>query len=305
MKTAASAGSRRARTKRAASERRVAPLWLWLSLPIALLAIGGSVAGILVDSIYAQETANWAAQSVAQDFANLITVGALLVLGLLAARGSLRTHLAWLGVLGFSAYTYAIYAFTIHFGPLFLLYVAVLGLSLYTLVGGLLSIDPERVKASFGPSAPVRSTAALLIGVAAVFYLLWLSAIVPATLDGTTPKALVDTGLPANAVHVLDLAIFLPGAVLAGALLWRRRALGYVLAPLVLTMMALFGVTVVCINAVLAARGLDAVWAVALGMTAFSTVALVALSRFLSAARDDLHAALIDARLARDPESRP
>ena len=203
-------------TDRVAPQRRVAPFWLCLSLPIAFLAIGGSVTGILVERIYARETANWAAQSVAQDFANLITFGALLVLALLTARGSLRAYLAWLGVLGFSAYTFAIYAFTIHFGPLFLLYVAVLGLSLYTLVGGLLSIDSERVKASFGSSAPVRSTAALVTGVGALFYLLWLSAIVPATLDGTTPQELVDVGLPTNPVHVIDLAVFLPAAPARG-----------------------------------------------------------------------------------------
>ena len=262
--------------------------------------------GILVDSIYPQETANWAAQSVAQDFANLINFGALLVLAMLAARGSLRAYLAWLGVLGFGAYSYAIYAFTIHFGPLFLLYVAVLGLSLYTLVGGLLSIDSERVKASFGSSAPVRSTAALVTGVGALFYLLWLSAIVPAMLDGTTPQELVDVGLPTNPVHVIDLAVFLPAALLAGALLWRRRALGYLLAPLVLTMMVLFGVTIVCSNVVFAARGLDAVWALALGMAAFVTVALVTLSRFLrAAARDGLPGALIDARHAGDAQIRP
>ena len=188
-----------------APERRVAPFWLWLSLPIALLALSGSAVGILVDSIYPQETANWAAQSVAQDFANLITFGALLVLGLLAARGSLRAYLAWLGVLGFSAYSYAIYAFTIHFGPLSLLYVGVFGLSLCTLIGGLLSVDSERVKAGFGASPPVRSTAAFVTGVAALFYLLWLSAIVPAMLDGTTPQELVDVGLPTNPVHVIDL----------------------------------------------------------------------------------------------------
>ena len=73
--------------------------------------------------------------------------------------------------------------------------------------------------ASLGASAPVRSTAALLIGVGTVFYLQWLSVIVPATIDGTTPQALIDSGLPANAVHVLDLAILLPGTLVAGALL--------------------------------------------------------------------------------------
>lgn len=42
------------------------PSWLLLSLPIALLGVAGSAAGIFVDSIDEQETENWAAQSVAR-----------------------------------------------------------------------------------------------------------------------------------------------------------------------------------------------------------------------------------------------
>lgn len=97
----------------AAGRRRV-PLWLWLSPPIALLGTTASVAGILVDSIYSKETENWAAPTVAQDITNLAAFPALVLLAVLAARGSLRAYLAWLGVLGFSVYSYTIYAFTIH-----------------------------------------------------------------------------------------------------------------------------------------------------------------------------------------------
>lgn len=264
-----------------------AAVWLWLSLPIALLGIGGSLTGILVDAVYAKETESWAAQSVAQDIANLLSLPALAALAGLAARGSLRAYLVWLSVLAFSAYSYVIYAFTIHFGPLFLLYVTVLGLSLSALVGGLASLDAERVKASFDASAPVRSTGALVIVLGSLFALLWLSTIVPATIEGTTPSELVDAGLKTNPVHVLDLAVFLPAALVAGALVRRRRALGYVLAPLVLTTVALFGLAIVCIQAVFAARDLDAVSGVAAGMAIVTVVVLFQLGRFLRAADDE------------------
>lgn len=261
--------------------------WLWLSLPIALLGVVGSVAGIFVESIYADETDNWAAQSAAQDITNLIALPTLVLLAVLAARGSLRAYLVWLGVLAFTVYSYAIYTFTINFGPLFLLYVAVFGLSLYALIGGLVSVDAGRVKASFASSAPLRSTGTLLIVVGSLFYLLWLSAIVPATIDGTTPDELVDTGLATNPVHVIDLAVFLPAALLAGVMLKRRRPFGYWLAPLVLTTMALFGVAITCIQVVFAARDLDAAWPVAVGMVLLTLVLLTVLGRFLSAVECD------------------
>jgi hypothetical protein len=126
-----------------------APWWLWLSVPIAVLAIAASLAGIFLDRLYAKETANWAAQGVGQDVANLVLFPALLLLGYAAARGSLAAFLAWAGVLVYSLYTYAMYTFDVHFGPLFLVYVAVFGLSAWGLAGGLASIDPRRVRASF------------------------------------------------------------------------------------------------------------------------------------------------------------
>jgi hypothetical protein len=82
----------------------------------------------------------------------------------------------------------------------------VLRLSLYALIGGLTSIDRERLMASFSARAPVRAAAGLLVALAAVFSLLWLSTIVTGMLSGDTPRELRDTGLATNPVHVLDLA---------------------------------------------------------------------------------------------------
>jgi len=109
----------------------------WLSAPIALLAMLASAAGLLSDLPYAQETAPWATQAVGQDTVNLVVYPALAVVAVLAARGSLKAHLVWLGMLIYSAYSYVLYVGYVHFNALFLVYVAVLGLSVYALIGGL------------------------------------------------------------------------------------------------------------------------------------------------------------------------
>jgi hypothetical protein len=258
--------------------------WLWLSLPIAVLGMTGSVIGIVLDDlIYAEESANWAAQAVGQDIANLVAFPALLLLALAASRGSLRARLAWAGVLAYSAYSYAIYAFDVHFGPLFLVWVAVFGLSIYALIGGLASLDPARVKARFTGRVPVRSTSVLLIGIGAIFYLLWLSDIVPAVLDGTTPEVLVEAGVPTNPVHVLDMAVLLPAALLAGTLVARRRPMGYVLAPMVLVAMVFIALGIVSLMGVLAVRGEEASPGVAAGIAALAVVELLVVDRLLRA----------------------
>ncbi len=256
------------------------PFWLWLTLPIVVLGVTGSVIGIVLDDrIYGDETADWAAQAIGQDIANLVAFPALLLLAIAAGRGSVRAYLGWTGILVYSAYTYVIYSFDVHFGPLFLVWVVVLGLSVYALIGGLSSIDPVRVRSKFTDRAPVRTTSVVLITIGSVFYLLWLSEIVPPILSGTVPEALAEAGLVTNPVHVLDLAVFLPAVVLAGVLLVRRRAWGYVLAPALLVAMASLAVGIVSLMAVAAARGLG--WAPGVGLA----IGLLAVVEVLVAVR--------------------
>lgn len=85
---------------------------------------------------------------------------------------------------------------------------------------------PVRVRARFTGRGPLRSAAALLVTVGAAFSLLWLSEIVPPMLDGTVPDVVREARLRTNPVHVLDLALFLPAAILAGVLLLGRPAVG-------------------------------------------------------------------------------
>lgn len=255
----------------------------WFSLPIAVGALGAALLGIFSHRAYARETSNWAAQAVAQDIANLVAYCALILLAVLAARGALWAYFAWIGLLGYSVYTFAIYAFAVHFGPLFLLYVAVFGLSIYALVAGLSRLDYERVKARFGPRVPRRFASYLLLAIGGFFYLLWLSAVVPALVAGRVPDDVVKAGLLVNPVHVLDMAVFLPALLLAGALLLRRRAMGYVLAPLVLTAACTISLGIIMIQPVYAARGETPAWGVGAAVAVLAVVELVTLIRFLRA----------------------
>jgi hypothetical protein len=257
------------------------PWWLWLSVPIALLGIPASLAGIFVDRIYRDETANWETQAIGQDIANLVVLSLLIVLGYAAARGSTRARLAWTGLMVATAYTYAIYAFAVHFGPLFLLYVAVLGMSVWAVIGSLSTIDPVHVRAAIRDHRLVGFVSIFLVLVAGVFALMWVSQDLPAMIDGKPPEELRDTGLPTNPVHVLDLALFLPAAALAGVLLRRGRPWGVVLAPVMLTAMAAISVGIVALSVVDATRGHESALAVAAVIGAIGAVQVVVCWRYL------------------------
>ena len=246
--------------------------WLRLTVPIVVLGVGASLAGLLLDRVYAHETPSWRSEATGQDIANLVVLAALGVLGYAAARGSLRALLAWTGAVAYTAYTYAIYSFDVHFGPMFLVHVAVLAAAVWALIGALGSLDPARVRAAFVTTPARNGISTLLLVLAGGFALLWLGQDVPATFDGSVPTALRDTGLPTNPVHVLDLALFLPTAVVAGVQLRGRRPWGSVLAPVVLVAMAAISLGIVSAMGVHLVRGEDASLAVAVTLGAIGAL---------------------------------
>lgn len=263
----------------------VRPL-LWLSVPMAVGAIVASLAGLFVPATYEAETLNWATQGRGQDAVNLLVYPLLLALAWRAARGSLSAFLGWLGVAAYSAYSYLLYAGWVHFGALFLMYVAVFGLSTYALAGGLAVIDPLRLRAAFEPSVPYRWVGTVLVGLGAAFAALWLLEIAPSLADGTVPQTVADTGLVTNPVWLLDLAIVLPAMILAGSALRRNRPLGYLLAVPLLVFGMVMGVAIVGMNVSLAVagEGLAVAPIVMMGLViVFETLALRSLLRNLPA----------------------
>lgn len=257
-------------------------LWLWMSLVAAIVAAGGSVIGLLAtDRIYGQETDILADAAAAQDFVNLIVVAPLVVvLGILASRGSMIAYLCWLGCLVFTAYNYAIYAFSIHFGPLFLPWIAVLGLSVFALIGGLVTLDSPAVKNRFAGRV-LPPTAWALITLAALFAFLWLSEIVPDLMAGGASRSASDWRIPTNPVHVLDLAFFLPAVFASGVMLLRGHPFGYATGPGQLVFLALTCLPIVVTPVVANARGHDVGWAVVPPVGILFVVTLAVLWRTL------------------------
>lgn len=219
---------------------------MWLTAPIAVLVAIAAGSELLVDGLFRGDEPYFVAQAIGQDVVTLaVALPALVISAVLAGRGSERARLVWLGVLTYLVYTYVIYAFATRFNPLFLVYVALLGCSLYALIGGLSTTDFEAIENGFTDRTPVKAVSVFLAVVATLFYFLWLSEVVPALLAGEAPQSVTDNGTPTNGVHVLDMAWVLPAMALTAFWLWRRRAIGYTLAAVLLTFMALLPLAIV------------------------------------------------------------
>jgi hypothetical protein len=258
-------------------------IWLWLSIGADLLAIAGSIVALLVPRIYTGLTPAFLPQALAQDIANLAIVSpAWLILAALALRGSLRAYLLWLGVLTFTVYNYVIYTFSVPFGPLFLLWVAVLGLGLYALIGGVTAVDHKAVASSFTSRGAITVIAWFLIVTAVLFGLLWLSEDVPALLSGSRPASVVDMALPTNPVHILDLGFFLPAVIVTGVMLLKKKPLAFSVAPAFIVFLVTTGIPILLTPVVQAARGETAALGVVVPIGALTLVLLGLLAWLLS-----------------------
>ncbi|MDR3652293.1 MAG: hypothetical protein P4L34_04900 [Paludibacter sp.] len=235
------------------------PIILFLSVPMAILTAIVSFAGIFIENTYARENALYAAQGIGQDIVNLfIVVPVLLVAALFAWRKNKLGLLIWSGIVFYLAYSYTIYSFGLHFNNLFIAYCSILGLSFYSLVYYLITSLKETVSEWFAKETSTKSTGIFLIIIAVLFYFIWLSEIIPATLANTTPKSITESGLLVNPVHVLDIAICLPALFITGIALIKKKNIGFLLAPTMMIFCIFMAIAIAAMVLVMKAKGLEA-----------------------------------------------
>lgn len=231
---------------------------LLLSLFLGVVIIIISVTGLFVPDFYSLETPNWQAQSLGQDLVDLVLiVPCLLITSLLTYRGSTTAKSVWGGVVLYLTYTFVLYCFDVHFNKLFLLYCLGLGLSFYSFVFFIGTNQFENVKPGFENKPVVRVTGIYFLVVSVLFYLLWLSDIIPSILQNTVPESLAEAGLVTNGVHVLELAIFLPAIFITGIFLLRKMAAGFLIAPVLLTFFVLMDITIGALAVVMKMKGIE------------------------------------------------
>ena len=261
-----------------------------------VLAAAAALAGLAVSGLYV-DAPNWAQQARGTDLATLFLAVPVLAIGLWATtRGSSAGRLAVLAGLLYLVYNYAIFAFAVALNPLTAVHIAIFGLALWSLVlGGRGAAD-----GSEGITARVNRRAAggLLIGVGAMFGLLWLGQIAAASTTGTLPADLVKAGISTNPVYALDLAFFLPLCALAGLGLLRGNNAAAFAFPM-LIWVALMGSGVVGGFLLMAAAGDQVAVPVVVAISALSVASLLLAALALVRSGRVTELAPIATRLAR------
>lgn len=200
------------------------------------LAIGSAV-GLFIPDLY-RDPAPVAAMFRGYDLIALALIAPMLAVTLLAAlRRSARAQLLWMASLAYSVYHSAIFVFGARFNALFLVHVAVFSLAVFALGLALANLDAAAIARRFAERTPARLVGGILLFLAAVLAAFWAAPSIRFAFTGELPREGSKLIVPIAITHlgwVLDLSLLVPAYVLAGVLLWRRAAWGYVLATIVL-----------------------------------------------------------------------
>jgi len=270
-------------TRRNSSSRMISSRTiLLLSSLLTVLVSTCSVIGLFSGDFYYQESINWQAQSVGQDTVDLIVVVPVLIFTTVFAMGSNKEigRLLWGGVLLYLIYTFTIYCFAVHFNKLFLVYCLTLGIAFYAFLYLLYKSIKNKMIPVLGGRALIRLIGIYFLVISILFYLLWLSDVIPALQSDFVPVNLQESGLLTNPVHVIDLAVFLPGIFICGILLLKRRALGFLFAPVILMFFILMNITIGALVLIMKNRGIEADLSVAMGMGILALLSVALLFRY-------------------------
>lgn len=200
--------------------RNLSPIFR-LSLIVAALMAVTSLAGLLFQSeIYPTDDLHYS--FVSTDVVNLLIVLPILLGSMsLTRRGRLIGLLFWPGALSVVTYHYIAYAVAIPFTWQFWAYLALVFLSAYTICLLLSGVDASVVREQLKGKVSERFAGIVLAGFGILFFV-WRGALAVQTILGSAVLS-----QPEFATAIADI-LLAPAWTVGGALLWRRRAFGYV-----------------------------------------------------------------------------
>ena len=195
-----------------------------LASMVSVLLLVTAGAGLFGQNVYdAFAPPKYVQESRAQDLITLALGIPLLAAALIAVRrGRAWGFPLWTGVLAYELYVYAIYAFGGVYNIFFLAYIAVASLSLYGIVGVLGGVDGAWFQQSVDEKMPRRWIGGFFLLIAAIFAAIWIESVVE-----TISTGIENSG---HLIFVIDLMIVLPAFAISAVKLFRRQAMGDVLA---------------------------------------------------------------------------
>jgi hypothetical protein len=242
---------------------------------IALMLIT-AFAGTFFPTLYSDFTRpQRVAESQGQDVVTLfIALPLLLVAMRLTRRGDVRGPLLWVGTLGYTLYVYLVYAYGGLYNVCFPLYVAIMGLCIFSIIGVLNGVDAGAVHARVRAGMPRKLIAGYFIVTVVLLTFIWGAAVATAIATKTPDEGTL--------IYVTDLAFVLPVFALAGVWLWQCQPWGDVLAGVMLVKAVTLGLSIAGGQIIAYSQDAGGDLFLALFFTAFTVIGLVTAGAYFS-----------------------
>lgn len=199
----------------------------WLCLPLMTIQ---AIIGLFVPGTYIKDGVAGKAIWQGNDFANLFLFVPLLFIALVfISRGSDKGKLFWLGIQALITYDYIYYPLGVAYDRYFLLYVAILGISLYSFLFGITRIDFSTYEPYIPQGRSSITPSVLMLVFSAILSTLWIGLAIYYIFIGE--MKLAGQGM----ITTFDLSLIITPVVLSVIWLLKGQARGYV----ILTMMAI------------------------------------------------------------------
>lgn len=204
-----------------------------ISIPLILFTGLASVWGVFSRNLLYRDNLLVRSAWYGNDLVTLLLAVPLLTIAYRQARKqSPRGNLLWLGMLAYTFYNYAFYAFGAAFNQLFLVYVLILVLSTLGLIQGLTSSEMNFVLRSAAVDRVQRAVGIFIIVVSLILGSFWVAVSAGFIWTGQVPAMVTAVEHPTNITAALDLWLVVTFGLIAGIWLWRRRAWGFVIASI-------------------------------------------------------------------------
>lgn len=205
-----------------------------MSLILSAFALFASLEGILSKNLYNDmisagiSTKSLLLGAVAQD---IISAPLAIILAVLAVmflkQPRIKSLIAIIGLDWYFFYAFGLYVMQGNYTSIYMVYLIIFALSIYSMIWGLLSFEKDAVKYYRLPGR-----LGILIGGFLIFILVVL---VPAWLFRITPDIANHIPGPTYAVFILDLCVVFPALGQIAYMTFRKKPFGFILAGIAMT----------------------------------------------------------------------
>jgi hypothetical protein len=196
-------------------------LWLFN----AFLSLVAAFSGVLRPGIYSRVVSSEILPGViSQDLLTILAGFMLLFFTLRGNQENPKNQIAILGLLGYLFYAYGIYAIEQVYNVLYFLYLAIFGLSFYSLIYAVASFRQEILQ-EVEVRGPIRKTSVgFSLFIAILFSLLWIAMLMPLIQSGQRIEY-------TYSIYILDLSFIMPAFAILAVMTATNRGLGLILTP--------------------------------------------------------------------------